>query len=224
MTKTESIIVGLFLAVVCPLLIFVLFWWTAALLHLHFPGVPLYAVIMAAGAGLALGLILDILFLKGWVRTFYTASVWFLAAVYLALSVAAVAFFMGLPVGTFLLGIGVGVYTGRRQHHAHADGGVVSVVLRRAAFLAALVTTATALPIGILALDEESVIRLLENVTGFEAAAVRGSVGLAIVGLLCLSLFVLQYWSSKQAGRLASRIGRADAQSLAPADADKPRR
>ena len=218
MGKAESIIVGLFLSITCPLLTFVLFWWTTALIHLHVPGVPLNAVIGTAFTGLAVGLLLDVAFLRRWVRQFYTARIWLVVAVYLGLSIVAVAFFMGLPLGTFLLGVAFGVYAGRRHRHVQNDSSSVARVLCRAAFLAASITTAAALPIGILVLDEGSVLTVLEAISGFDQASLRGAVGFALVGFLCLILFLLQYYCSKLAGLLAFRIGPNYAQPHAPVD------
>jgi hypothetical protein len=38
MSKTGSTIVGVFLAGICPLLIFVMWWWTAAVVQVRVPG------------------------------------------------------------------------------------------------------------------------------------------------------------------------------------------
>ncbi len=89
------------------------------------PGVPVTAVIAAAMSGLVVGIVLDLLLLRRWIRRFYTASLWLMAVIYGALCVVAVAFFMGLPVGTFPLKLLAGIYAGRRQHHAGAEGAAV---------------------------------------------------------------------------------------------------
>lgn len=125
MSKTERTLVGVFLAGICPLLAFVMCWWTAAVVHACMPGVSVNAVIVTALSGLLAGIVLDLLLLRKWIRRFYTSSLWLMAAIYGALCVVAVAFFMGLPVGTFGLGILAGIYAGRRQRHAAAKGAAV---------------------------------------------------------------------------------------------------
>ena len=219
MNRAESIIVGLFVGISCPLLTFVLFWWTTAAIHLHVPGVPVRVVIAVALAGLALGLLLDMAFLRRWVKKFYTANVWLMVTVYLGLSAVAVAFFMGLPVGTFLLGIAAGIYVGRRERHALAAGTRVALALRRTAFLAASVTAVAAFPIGILALHEQSLIGFLERALGFDKTGMQGGSGLTLVILLSLALFAFQYGSTKKAGQLAFSVGGSDVQPGAPAEA-----
>ena len=84
MSKFESIIVGLFVGVACPLLTFVVFWWSAALLHRHINDFSESIVIASALSGLTLGLLLDLLFLKRWVRMFYMANMWLMIVLYLA--------------------------------------------------------------------------------------------------------------------------------------------
>jgi hypothetical protein len=203
LSKLEGTIVGVFLAGICPLLTFVACWWTAVLVLWNVPGFSVHAVIVAAISGLAIGIVLDLLLLRKWMGKFYTASLWLMAAVYAALCVVAVAFFMGLPIGTFTLGLLAGVYAGRREHHAASAEAAVRCGLRRAALFAALMTAGAALPIGLLVLKERSVVELLSKILGREPSAVQGPVGVMVVGFLTLALLGLQYGCSLQAGWLA---------------------
>jgi lysylphosphatidylglycerol synthetase-like protein (DUF2156 family) len=159
-----------------------------------------------------LGCLLDAAFLRRWIGGFYSANVWVMTVVYLALCVVAVAFFMGLPVGTFSLGIAACAYIGRREHHRQADGARVAPALRKSALLAASITAAAAFPIGIFALDEPDVLRLLEGRFGLAGASLHGSIGLTLIGFLCFILFAMQYWCSRTAGYVAFRIGGSNAQ------------
>jgi len=207
MSKAERTIVGIFLGGACLWLSFVTCWWTAAIVHALVAGLSLEVVMVSALAGLMTGVFLDILFLRKWIRGFYAASLWLLAVVYAALCVLAVASFMGLPVGTFALGLLAGAYAGRRQlHNPSADAGHR---LRRAAFFAALLTAGAALPIGILALREQSVADLFQKMLGIES----WGAGFMVVCLLCIVLFGAQYGCSLIAGRLALRMGTTSAQS-----------
>ena len=208
MSELESIIIGSVVGITCPLLTFVAFWWTAALLHLYVSIIPLSAVITAALVGLGFGFLLDAIFLRKWVGRFYLVNVWLMAVVYLSLCVVAVAFFMGLPVGTLVLGIFAGAYIGRREHHRQVNSPQVARSLRRVSLLAALVTAAMALPIGILALNEQHIIALLETNFGLDKTIFQGSTGLKLIGFLCFLLFAIQYWCSKGAGYLAFRMGK----------------
>jgi hypothetical protein len=209
--KTEAAGVRIFLGIACPLLTCVLFWWTAAVASLYVLHVPERLIATAALAGLAIGALLDIVFLKRWARRFYSANVWFLVALYVALSAVAVAFCMGLPLGTFALGIGAGLYAGRRARHLGLDEARGRTLVRKGALLAASVTTAAALPMGILALREDSVIGLLGAVTHLDDPTFRGVSGAGLVGALVLLLFLAQHWCSRRVGRAALTISTSEA-------------
>jgi hypothetical protein len=207
MSKLENTIVGILLGGACAWLSFVACWWTAAMVHMYVGGISVKMVILAALTGLLVGIVLDVLFLKRWIRGFYAARLWLLAAVYGALCVLAVASFMGLPVGTFALGLLAGAYAGRRQLHNPSNDNA-GHGLRRAAFFAALLTAGAALPIGILVLREQSVADLFQKLLGTES----WGVGVMVVCLLCVVLFGAQYSCSLMAGRLALRMGTTSAQ------------
>jgi len=219
MNKLESTIIGLFVGITCPLLTFVACWWTAAVLHLYVFRMPEGMIITAALTGLGLGCLLDVVFLRRWVGKFYTANLWLMVAVYLAFCVGAVAFCMGIPVGTFSLGIAAGVYIGRREHHRQADRVPATTAFHRVAVFAAAVTAAAALPIGILALQSEQEIRgWLEATFGLNRNSLQGGGGFILIGFLCVLLFVMQCWCSRMAGRLAFRIGAGSGRQITSTD------
>jgi lysylphosphatidylglycerol synthetase-like protein (DUF2156 family) len=220
MSKLESIIIGLVVGIACPWLTFVAFWWTAALLSLQGFPVPEGIIKTAALTGLGLGCLLDVVFLRRWVGKFYSANLWLMATGYLALSVVAVASCMGIPAGTFSLGIAAGVYIGRRERHRQADGARAAAAFRRVALFAASVTTMAALAIGILALQSEwETLRWLENALGLNPNTFQGGGGFILIGFLCSLLFVMQYGCSRKAGGLAFGIGAGSPRQIA---ADRP--
>lgn len=212
MSKIETVIVGLFVGIACPLLTFMVFWWSSALLHMHIPDIPLSIVIASAITGISLGLLFDVLFLRQWVRMFYMANMWLMIILYLVLSIFAVAFFMGLPVGTIVLGTIAGIYMGRRASHVHTDWITTVLSLRKTALITASVTVMAALPIGILALNEQHIFKMLENLSGLNQASLRGIAGFILIAILCGLLFLIQYWFSKKAGLLAFNMGKRNAQ------------
>jgi len=211
MSKVESIIIGSFIGIACPLLMFVAFWWPAALVHMNVPNFSLTMVITLALMGLGLGLLLDVFFLRRWVKKFYTASIRLLTIFYLGLCLVAVAFFIGLPIGTFALGIAAGVYAGRRMRFLRLDCSNAVPAIRRTALVAAAVTAMAALPIGILALREEDILKMLETLLGLSQITLHGFTGFMLIGMLCFILFVMQYWFSKKAGLMAFNKGNRSA-------------
>ena len=207
MSKAESTVIGLTAGAVCPLLTFVLFWWTAAGLGRILP-IAEGSIIAAALAGLALGIGLDVLCLRRWVSSFYGASMTLLIVVYVACSIVAVAFFMGLPLGNLALGTLAGAYVGRREYHAGATSESSSKSARKASIFTALVTGAEALPIGILALRERSVVDLLQQVLRADETIVAGPMGIGLILVLCVVLMGIQFACTRVATRWAFGQGR----------------
>ncbi len=211
MSKTERIIVGVVLGVVCPLLTFVVCWWTAATVSMNVPGISEHQIALAALSGLMAGIVLDLLFLPMWIRRFYTAGRRWMWAFYAALFLLAGAMFMGVPVGTFGLGLLTGVYAGRRYHHAGSAAAAAGHDLRRVAFFTALLTAVTALPISILGLKEQLVVDLVRKIPGIEPSILQGVSGAGVVCLFCVVLFAALYGGSLAAGWWAYRLGAGQA-------------
>ena len=113
---------------------------------------------------------------------------------------------MGLPLGTFALGIIASIYMGRRERRTHFNLNEALPTLRKTALITAAVTTLAALPIGLLALNEQNILTMLETLSGCSQVSLRGYAGFALIGLLCLFLFILQYWFSNKAGQLVFKM------------------
>jgi hypothetical protein len=207
MNKIETTIITLALAVVCPLLAFVAFWWGNAAIGMCVTTVPVGVIIAAAFAGLGVGVLGDILFLKRWVAAFYTARWICLATVYLVLSVLALAFGMGVPIGNLVLGALAGLYVGRRHLHAASESQVFVRASRKVGLFTGIVVAALALPVGILALyaGEEEIARSALEAIGLPYSKM---VGLGFVAVLCGLLLLMQYGLARGAARLAFRLHR----------------
>ena len=206
MRKTESIVVGVLLGFAIPSLGFVGFWWTTALIHMSIPGIPVEVVIAGAFTGLVVGLVIDAVYLKRWIKCVYTAKPRVLVMFYLGLCVVAVGLFMGLPVGTLILGVGAGIYAGRRCRFATAGRKASAVSIRKTALFAASVTALAAFPIGLLALRDRSVISLLETRLFFGLVQLGSVTGPVLIALLCCTLFAIQYGCTLAAGKLSYKF------------------
>ncbi len=187
----------------CPLSLFVLWWWVAAALSIYGVfSIPDSGVAAAAFTGLGIGIVLDLLGLKNWITRFYSLDVKLTVLAYLFWSAMAVAFFMGLPFGNIALGTLAGLYVGRKQYHAGASGDLFTISVRNVSLFTALVTGAEALPIGILALGEPITVAGLQAIVGLDQFV---TTGLMAVG--CLVLMMVQFWCTRTAAALAFRLG-----------------
>lgn len=211
MTKAESVAVGLVVGTLCPLLLFVGFWWiTATLSRYQLLLIPESGIAVAAFTGLALGVTLDVLYLRRWISRFYSADMKVMVVLYLCCSVIAVALFMGLPVGNIILGTLAGVYIGRRESHAGRSGESAAKAVRKASLFTAAVTGAEALPIGLLALNEDWVVAWLQAVTGMDPWEATGFLGIGLIVLLCVVLMAVQFWCTKTGAWLTFWHGRKE--------------
>jgi hypothetical protein len=205
----ESVAVAFAVGILCPLLLFSLCWWgTATLTMYNVLRIPESGIAIAAFTGLAVGVTLDVFYLRRWINRFYRVDVRVMIPVYLYTSVVAVAFFMGLPIGNLLLGTLAGVYIGRREYYAARSGCAVSKAIRRASLFTAVVTGIEALPIGLLALNEEWVVEWLQVATGWDSGVVTGLLGIGLIVFLCIVLMAVQFWCTKTAARIAFERGR----------------
>lgn len=83
--------------------------------------------------------VINVLLLKKWVKGAYQMSCKALASVYLFYSIVTLGMFMGMPIGSFTLGIAAGLYTARRMQLAHADEQTSKQYFKKTAFFSAAV-------------------------------------------------------------------------------------
>jgi len=208
MSRAESTIVGLFIGIMCPVSLFVLWWWVAAALGIYrLLSISDSRIATAALTGSGIGIVLDVLRLKSWITKFYTLDVKLTVLAYLFWSAIAVAFFMGLPFGNIALGTLAGLYVGRKQCHAGASRDLFARSARNVGIFTALVTGAEALPIGVLALGEPIIVAGLRAIA-LDQSLTTGLMGAGLLGVGCLVLMVVQFWCTKTAAALAFRIGK----------------
>ena len=209
MSRAESTVVGFVLGIMCPLSLFVLWWWTAAALAIyHVLPIQEGGIVAAAFAGLGIGIVLDFFRLKNWITRFYNADVKLMVLTYLFWPAIALAFFMGLPFGNIALGTLAGLYVGRQQYHAGGSGDTVTKAARNVSIFTALVTGAEALLIGFLGLHEPITVEVLRVVAGLDQSVTTGPIGIGLVGALCIVLMVVQFWCTRTAAALAFRLGK----------------
>jgi len=212
MGKIESGIVGLCIALACPALLF----FASCLIGFTLLPLESRVITVTALTALALGALLDLVFLRRWIRRAYNVHPGFPVFVYLSFSVVAFALCMGVPVGNVLLGVVAGVYGGRRLRHAEVDVDRA----RRAARRVGTLTTAVifvicclSATIALISASTPSDLQgMLQAVTSLQLTVTWPMV----VGLILFggsALILLQYWLTRTAALLAYRLGRPTPQS-----------
>ncbi len=207
MSRWEKIIVGIFIGIACAVSFAVLGWWSSAALSIyHVLPISDQGIAIATSLGRGLGLLLDVLFLRTWIAGFYDADLIVAAPIYLFWIVVATAWFMGLPLGTFLLGLLAGLYIGRRHRHAGIAAADFAHQAGKASLLVALVTGVASLGIGLLALREPYVWTAIQSLVRTGPGAATLVVGAGLVLVLCLVLVGLQYWCTRAVATFVFRV------------------
>jgi len=71
--------------------------------------------------GLCVGLIIDVMFVKSWVKRAYQMNSKILAGIYIFYAVVAIGMFMGIPIFHFVMCVTAGIYIARKMHFAEAE-------------------------------------------------------------------------------------------------------
>jgi hypothetical protein len=90
-------------------------------------------------SALAIGIIIDCLFLKRWVRSIYQINNKVLAAIYIFYSIGVFGFCMGIPILNFPLCMMAGIYTARKMYHIKAGREERDRNIKRTSMFTALV-------------------------------------------------------------------------------------
>lgn len=129
--KIESIAIAVVLGAVPIIGCFLAGWW------LSIPLAREDYTIFCALAGLLVGMLVNALFLRNWMKQACTLKTWVWTAVYVFYSVCIFGFFMGVPVFNVALGLPAGFFVGRGLAHS----GAGTARMQRVASQAAIFTT-----------------------------------------------------------------------------------
>ncbi len=184
----ERLYLQVMIGLVPPILFLLAGWWGSL------PFVAEDSIKFFALGGLLLGLFMDILFMRRWIRKAYTLPVSWFAAIYLFYSVGMYGFFMGVPIFNLLLGIMGGYYVGICLRHARKEKDEVEQVARRTALFAAGVMALVCLASWVIAYRDPSTAANINGMFHLSNPLSRESILLfsafAGVGLVALEYFI----------------------------------
>jgi len=133
MSKIESIILGMFFGFL-PVLLCVVAAGFVNVIYFEEKGIAYWAL-----GGLGVGLIIDTIFVKSWVKKAYQMNNKILAVIYLFYSVLALGMGMGVPIFNFALGILAGIYIARKIHFLGYDEEKRNQAVKKMALFCAVV-------------------------------------------------------------------------------------
>lgn len=133
MRAFEKIYFGVIVGSTFPLILSVL---SAAIWYLSDKSQSILVFIVT---GFACGIVIDIRFLRGWIRRRYSLPHWFLAAVYVLNNLLILAFFMGIPVVNLMMGLIAGYYYGQRVEFENTPGRILPSITHKISFFTGIV-------------------------------------------------------------------------------------
>ncbi len=144
--------------------------------------------------GLLTGILIDVKFLKGWIRQRYHLPIWIIALIYLVYNVFVYGFFMGLPVFNMFLGLLAGYYFGNRICFNKVKSECYPKLISQVSMFSGLIMTLVCVSSGFLALVDFGAAGMIENVLGLKFEVTNLMMwGIVLVGgvLLILATILL---------------------------------
>lgn len=145
--------------------------------------------IIYVAAGLLLGAIIDLKFLKGWVNSRYHWPLWIVASIYIVYNALVYGFFMGLPVFNVFLGVLAGYYFGHRICFNQVAPEKHSNLVNQVSLFTGLIMTLVCISSGYLALMDNQAAGMIREVLGLDFEVTHTMMwGIVVIGGLLLIL------------------------------------
>lgn len=187
MKKLDYIFLSMIYTPISPILFFMIGWWASL------PLVPENQIFIFALTGLALGVIIDVIFLKRVLVFGYGLKMIIMAAIYLFYSAGIFGFFMGVPIFNVLPGIFAAIYIARRASLGKWDNARFRRNLDHTARFAVAVLLLICIESAYLALSDTHTANNISGMLGLNFEMTAGTLwGIVIIGGLLLLGF--QYW------------------------------
>ena len=198
--KIECLILGMFFGFL-PVLFCVAAAGFTNIVLLEERGIGYWAL-----GGLCVGLIIDAIFVKRWVRNAYQMSDKVLAALYIFYSIGVLGFCMGIPILEFPLGMAAGAYAARKMYHSKAGPEEFERTVKKVSVFAAVVMVLICSLIALWAIAGEMIgYRVDTPVLSFTFTVPIFSAVVLIGGTV---LVLLQYWLTRTAAKITSKLSR----------------
>ena len=201
MQKIEKVIIGIIIGAVPVFACFLAGWW------ISIPLVSESRIFQYALTGLLLGTLIDVIFLRNWVRHAYTMKLWVWMGIYGFYSIGMFGFFMGFPVFHVILALPAGVFIGRWLTHRSAD----PTRMQKAAQQTAVFTTSV---LGLVCIASAS-IALLDPSLAFDLQGMLGlpfpATSVMILGIILSGgtlLLAIGWWLTVESVKRVYQFGR----------------
>lgn len=189
--RLEKIISGLMIGGTFPLL----FGLLSVIVWYYLDKLESRAIIYLA-AGLIFGLIIDLIFLKGWINRRFELPLWSMAGIYILYNVFVFGFFMGFPVFNVLLGLIAGNYFGNRIVSGKLPSEIQSKQIKQVSIFTALIMALICISSAVIGLTDEFIGANIQGMLHLHFEITKPMVW-AIVLVGGMSLIIVQYVITK---------------------------
>jgi len=191
MQRFDKILFGFVIGFIFPIMIgllSVLVWFYTDRQETH---APFYALI-----GLSSGLLIDLMFLKRWIKKRYVLSIWFVAGIYILYNICVYGFFMGFPVFNVLLGLLAGYYYGNRICSNKIQPEIRSKLINRVSLFTGLIMTLICISSGIIGLTDKTIGENIQGMLGLDFEITKTMI-FTIIFIGGFGLIVSQYFLTR---------------------------
>jgi len=196
LARIERLFLTVIIGLIFPILFGLLGWW-GSIPFVSEDRIPLFAM-----GGVLAGVILDLIFLRRWVRKALSASILWPGTAYLFYSMGVFGFFMGVPVFNLLLGLVWGYFMGMRLRSNNADKSAVAKAAHRSAIFTSGVLALACLASLVIASLDPSLEANIQGMFSLSEPLDRSLIlgGSAIGGIL---LIAVEYFLTRAAVKFA---------------------
>ena len=154
-------------------------------------------VLMYVIPGFIGGILIDILYLKGWINKKYELPLWFVIGIYIFYNICVYGLFMGFPVFNLFSGIIAGYYFGIRIYYKHRSADQQKKSINHVSIFTGFIMLLICISSGYIALAGIGVGRDLEAMLGLGFQVTRPMIwSVTVIGgllLVLLQILVTKY-------------------------------
>jgi hypothetical protein len=191
MKRFEKIFIGLIIGVTFPLLFGLLSVITWFYLDKSENRVIIYLT-----AGLLFGLIIDLKFLKGWIKHRFDLPLWFIAWIYIFYNICVYGFFMGFPVFNVLLGLIAGYYFGNRIISNKIQPEMRSKQINQVSLFTGMIMTLICVSSAVIGLTDKTIGDNIQGMLGLDFEITKTMI-LTLIFVGGFGLIIFQYFITK---------------------------
>lgn len=201
MQRLENTIIGIGIGAVPIIACFIAGWW------LSLPFVPETKIFLYALAGFLFGTLIDIIFLRNWIKHAFTMKLWIWMGIYGFYSIGLFGLFMGFPIFNLFLALPAGIFIGRRLTHQGVDPNRMRKVAQQTAIFTTIIMGLVCITSASIALLDQSVAADLQGMLKLPFPVTTSMIiGIIVIGGTLILAF--EWWLTIKSVRCGYKLSR----------------